>query len=333
MEELSVTLNGDRKFEATSRESILESATKHGINLPYSCRTGRCSTCKCRVISGKTRVLSVETGLTSQEQSDGWILSCVRAAETDLVLDTDDLGDVCLPTPKTLPCRINEIQRVAPDVMRVCLRLPPATNFEFIAGQYVEIIGPKGIRRSYSIANGCTPSHLIELHIRQVPNGKLSQYWFNEARINDLLRLHGPLGSFFLRETANVDLFFLATGTGIAPVKAILESMSYLVPDQCPNSVTVFWGGRHSKDLYFDVAQLPSVHTYIPVQSGTDELWNGAKGYVQDVLLGFNPDLTNAAIYACGSDAMIRSAKERLVGVGLQVNRFYSDAFVSSESI
>lgn len=150
MEGLSVTLNGDKKFEATSSESILESATKQGINLPYSCRTGRCSTCKCKVNSGKTRILSVETGLTNQEKSDGWILSCVRAAETDLVLDTDDLGNLFIPTPKTLPCRINEIQRVAPDVMRVCLRLPPTTNFEFILGHTtVRLNDPSKRREAY----------------------------------------------------------------------------------------------------------------------------------------------------------------------------------------
>jgi len=325
-----VTLSSGKSFEAANTLSILDAAAQNHISLPYSCKTGRCSTCKCKVASGKTRPLHPETGLTEEEKGEGWILSCVRAVEANVVLEVDDLVSIDLPEHKTWPCRISEIKLLAPDVVRVLLRLPPTADFRFIPGQYVDVIGSNGIRRSYSLANASFADKQLELHIRAVKGGAMSDYWFNRAKPNDLLRLNGPLGTFFLREQGGLDLFFLATGTGIAPVKAMLESMIYISPAQMPKSLTVLWGGRKPEDLYFDVSQIPVSNIYIPVLSRPVEGWEGARGYVQDVLLNIKPDLTNAAVYACGSDDMIQSARTRFLEAGLPAKHFYSDAFVSS---
>lgn len=328
----SVELVGGKRFTTQNGEPLLEAAARSGVNLPYSCKTGRCSTCKCKVLRGATNALQPETGLTEQEKTEGWILSCVRSAETDVVLEVDDLGDFELPIAKTLPCRISQINRLAPDVVQVLLRLPPTADFRFIPGQYIDVIGPNGIRRSYSLANSSFADKLLELHVRAVEGGAMSQYWFNQAKVNDLLRLNGPLGTFFLRETENINIIFLATGTGIAPVKAMLESMATLPDEQSPKSVTVLWGGRKQDDLYFDVADIPGKHHFEPVLSRPDDGWAGVKGYVQDALLALKPDLSNVAVYACGSDAMIHSAKMCLVEAGLPPKRFHSDAFVCSGS-
>jgi CDP-4-dehydro-6-deoxyglucose reductase len=249
------------------------------------------------------------------------------------VLEVDDLGGIDLPVPKTWPCRISEIKPLAPGVVRVLLRLPPTADFRFIPGQYIDVIGPNGIRRSYSLANANFSDKQLELHIRTVGGGAMSNYWFNHAKVNDLLRLNGPLGTFFLRDMSDLELIFLATGTGIAPVKAMLESLINIPTALMTTSVTVFWGGRKPQDFYFDVSKIPVSHIFIPVLSRPAEGWEGAKGYVQDVLLNLKPDLTNAAVYACGSDAMIQSARTRLLDVGLPAKHFYSDAFVSSGTV
>jgi CDP-4-dehydro-6-deoxyglucose reductase len=282
------------------------------------------------VRSGSTRAIIGESGLTLGESDEGWILTCARTAASDVVLEAEDLAGVALPAPRTLPCRISGLEHLAPDVLRVLLRFPPTADFAFIAGQYVDLIGPTGTRRSYSLANASFAEKTLELHIRAVEGGAMSEYWFGQAKINDLLRLYGPLGTFFLRDIAGNDLIFLATGTGIAPVKSMLESMVHLPAHQRPKSLTVLWGGRKPHDLYLDVAGVPGEHTYIPVLSRPDEAWCGAKGHVQDVLLALNRPLEKAAVYACGSDSMIRSAKEVLIRRGLPSDRFYSDAFVSS---
>lgn len=326
----SITLSSGARFPALAETSILEAATRAGLALPHGCMTGRCGACKSRVLQGATRPLQQETGLSRQELSDGWILSCARTADTDLVLDVEDLSRLALPMPRTWPCRISEINRLAPDVARVRLRLPPSADFHFVAGQYIDVIGHNGIRRSYSLACADAKGTLLELHIRAVEKGEMSEYWFNQAAPNDLLRLHGPLGTCVLRETAGIDLFFLATGTGIAPVKAMLESLTRLHPEHQPAAVTVLWGGRHSSDHYLDRSDLQGAHTFIPVRSLPDGAWVGATGHVQDVLLASNPRLDTAAVYACGSNAMIQGARQRLVQAGLPPERFHSDAFVSS---
>jgi CDP-4-dehydro-6-deoxyglucose reductase len=328
-----ISLINGKVFEALEEESLLLSATKSNVFLPYSCKTGRCSSCKCKVISGLTLALHAEVGLTEDEKAEGWILSCVRTALTDLLLEVEDFGGKVLASPHTYPCRISHIENLASDVLRVLLRLPPTADFSFIPGQYVDIIGPKGIRRSYSIANGSFNEKTFELHIRAVDGGELSEYWFKQAKLNDLLRINGPLGTFFLRDSSNQNIIFLATGTGIAPVKAILESLPYLEPKSQPKSVSVFWGGRVQQDLYFDLTSIHGGYQFIPVLSRAPDDWLGARGYVQNILLETNPDFHNTTVYACGSDAMIHSAKKLLVEAGLPTNRFYSDAFVSSGSI
>ena len=325
-----VSLGSGRHFEAAPQVSIVDAALQAGITLPYSCRTGRCSTCRCKVVSGETSALSAETGLTAQEQADGWILGCVRTAITDVVLEVDTLDGLALPVARTLPCRIATSERVAPDVLRIMLRLPPSVAFAFLPGQYLEVIGPGGIRRSYSLAADNPAGAPLEVHVREVEGGVMSDYWFHHARDNDLLRLHGPLGTFVLRDVAGIDLILLATGTGIAPVKAILESLPALAAADAPRSVTVLWGGRTPADHYLDIAALPGTHRFIPVLSRAHGAWTGARGHVQDVLLTLQPDLRDAAVYACGSDAMIHGARDALLQAGLPAARFHSDAFVCS---
>ena len=329
----NVYLSSGKYFEAANGISLLEAATKSGISLPYSCKTGRCSTCKCRVLRGETKALVAELGLTEMEKAERWILSCARTATTDIALEVEDLGGVLLPEARTLACRISSLDKLAPDVIKVTLRLPPNTIFNFIPGQYIDVIGPGGIRRSYSLANAPKADNSLELHIRAVENGAMSQYWFNQSTVNDLLRLHGPQGTFFLRNIAKRDLIFLATGTGLAPVKAMLEALPILAADQQPQSITVLWGARHEHDLYFDVASLPGIKKYIPVLSRAEVTWQGERGYVQDALLRQMPDLRNCAVYACGSDSMIHSAKSTLTAAGLPSNHFYSDAFVCSGNL
>jgi len=325
-----VTLTSGKVFESAQGVSILDAAAQAKIVFPYSCKTGRCSTCKCKVVAGETKALVAELGLSEMEKADGWILSCARAATSDLVLEAEDLGGMLLPEARTLACRIRCLEKLASDVIRVVLRLPPSTALNFIPGQYIDVIGPSGIRRSYSIANAPKEDNTLELHIRAVENGAMSQYWFNESAVNDLLRLHGPQGTFFLREIAQRDLVFLATGTGIAPVKAMLEALQGFPADQQPRSVTVVWGARHEHDLYFELSALPGIQKYIPVLSRAKATWNGERGYVQDALLRHMSDLHNGVVYACGSDGMIHSAKSTLIGAGLPTQYFYSDAFVCS---
>lgn len=328
-----ITISSGRSFESEPGEVLLDAAKRGGVTIGYSCRTGRCSSCKSKVVSGTTARLQDELGLNADEKTAGWILSCVRTAETDLSLEVDDLGELALPEVKTLPCRIHAIEKLASDVLKVTLRLPPTANFPFYPGQYVDVLGPGGLRRSYSLANAPGADKLLELHVRAVPGGLMSEYWFSQAKVNDLLRLNGPLGTFFLRGSAGLDVIFLATGTGIAPVKAMLEGMSQLSAEERPRSVKVYWGGRTLEDHYLDVAAMDNLDRYVPVLSRGADDWAGARGHVQQVLMSDVTDFSQALVYACGSDLMIHDARSALLAAGLPARRFFSDAFVSSASV
>jgi CDP-4-dehydro-6-deoxyglucose reductase len=326
-----ITLSSGKSFESRDGESLLDAALRAGVTLPYSCRTGRCGSCKGSVSSGQTVALHHEMDLSDTERAAGAILTCVRSATCDINLAIEELGDVQLAAARTWPCRIQSIEPLAPDVVRVMLRLPPTSEFSFVAGQYIDVIGHGGLRRSYSVAGALAASKLVELHIRQVPGGAMSDYWFANAKSNDLLRLHGPLGTFFVREVEGMDLVFLATGTGIAPVKAMLEDLAKR--ERQLRSITVYWGGRLPSDIYWNSQQSEVRHRFVPVLSRAADDWTGVRGHVQDALLRDGFDAACTAVYACGSEAMIHGAKAQLLAAGLPERRFHSDAFVSSAPV
>jgi len=325
----TIHLLNRKSFTATAGISILDAARAAGIVLEHSCRTGRCGTCRTQVLEGNTTTLLAEAGLNAQDRDAGWVLSCARSATSDLRLGSEDLGALAGIVPRTLPCRIHSLERLAPGVLKVLLRLPPNAQFRYLSGQHINVIARDGTRRSYSVANAChagAPVGMLELHIRRVDGGAMSRYWFDEARPADLLRFEGPLGTFYLRECAGQDLIFLATGTGIAPILAMLAELGQRPGGRQPRTVTLLWGGRTPQDLYLK-PELPGLN-YVPVLSRTG--WPGATGHVQDALLQSTPALADCMVYACGSLAMTDGARAAMHKAGLPSGRFHADAFVSS---
>jgi CDP-4-dehydro-6-deoxyglucose reductase len=309
--------------------SILDTARTHGIVLEYSCRTGRCGICKAPVLAGTTEILRHEESLTPEDASEGLILTCCRSATSDVTLDIEPLDRLAGIEIKTMASRIVSIERLAPDIVRVMLKTPPASPMQFLPGQYIDVI-VKGVRRSYSLANAPRTDGLLELIIKRYKGGVLSAYWFEHAKANDLLRIEGPFGTFFLREQAPTNIVFLATGTGIAPVKALLEELAADPERAAQHRLTVFWGNREAESFCWDPVGLGldvGVHHLL---SGPDTRWSAARGYVHDAAIHQGINFDDTAVYACGSNAMITSARAALLALGLPAKRFFSDAFVSS---
>ena len=325
----TVTLNTGHTFTADRAVSILDAARNEGVTLEYSCRTGRCGICKAPLLAGVTEVLRTEESLSTEDARDGLILTCCRSATSDVTLDIEPLDRLAGIEIKTMASRIVSIERLAPDIVRVMLKTPPASPMRFLPGQYIDVI-VEGVRRSYSLANAPRGDGLLELIIKRYKGGILSEYWFERAKPNDLLRIEGPFGTFFLREQGPTNIVFLATGTGIAPVKALLEELAADRERAAQHRLTVFWGNREAESFCWDPVGLGldvGVHHLL---SGTDANWSAARGYVHDAAIrqGIDPDDT--VVYACGSNAMITSAREKLLALGLPAKRFFSDAFVSS---
>jgi CDP-4-dehydro-6-deoxyglucose reductase len=327
--QVAVLKNGKR-FEAPVGMSVLDAAASAGLTLEHSCRTGRCGACKVRVLKGCVRPTQVpDLALTSRQREKGYMLSCVNSADSDtLVLDAEDLGRLADIRTQNQPARIHAINRPLEDVAIVLLRLPPGQALRYLPGQHIQLIGPGGVRRAYSLANAPRADGMLELQIRRVKTGVLSAYWFGSAKVGDLLRLQGPRGSFFFRDVAGRDLVLLATGTGVAPLKAMLEDLAIRPATEQPRLLTLYWGARRSEDFYYDRAAIRAWHPalrFVPVASREGQGIHVQRSALLDVT-----DWSNVSVYACGSPAMIADARISLVEAGLDDAHFFSDAFVSA---
>lgn len=323
-----VSLGFDSSFLADPNESFLSASLRAGLTLPYGCGIGRCSTCKCKITSGISIPLADEIGLSAEDKKDGYILTCIRAPISNVVLDIEDLSFLRLPKPRDLPCKINKIDKLSDDVISVHLRLPSSSNFQYVAGQYIDI-NLNGVVRSYSIANTQSTDKVIELQIKYYENGVMSNFWFKHAKLNDLLRIKGPMGTFCLRNVHSKHLLFLATGTGIAPIKAILEDLTRFDRNLLPAKISLYWGVRLKSDIYWNPDYLNINLNFKPVLSrefGSD----GYMGYIQDLVSAEIKNFTDVVVYACGSAAMISQSENILCKAGLPKSCFYSDAFVAS---
>ena len=316
------------KLEGSGVSSILESALHSGHAFEYSCKNGQCGVCKTTLLEGEVVELQAQIALTETDKENKRILTCCCAPQADILIDAEELSALRGIEIKTLPARINNILQITDHIVEVELRLPPTAGFNFLEGQFIDVLGPEGVRRSYSIANS-TNEKTIKLFIKKVENGVLSQYWFNEAKENDLLRIEGPKGSFFFRE-AKKNKIFMATGTGIAPVKSILDKLAETPEIFSGNSFSLYWGNRRVEDFFWSPNYSSLNLNYVPVLSKENEAWQGRVGYIQDIIIEDGLAMEDTQVYACGSLQMIESASSLLATNGLEEKKFYADAFVSS---
>ena len=320
------TIEG-KDFSSIEGKTILDSAFSSELVFEYSCKSGQCGTCKTTLLKGEIIEVQKQLALDKDDAHDQFLTCCCVAA-SDILIDAIDLSAMRGIEVKILPTRINSLDLLSEDIMQVKLRLPPASNFEFLEGQFIDIIGPNSIRRSYSIASISSNKEIIIL-IKRVKGGEFSNYWFNEAKSNNLLRIEGPKGTFFLRDKAK-PLVFLATGTGIAPIISILDGLESDPDFNQTKSISLFWGNRVQQDFVWKPNFKKINVDFYPILSRKDDNWKGEIGYVQDVALRISDNARKINVYACGSTEMINSAKASFVKSGLSENDFYSDAFVQS---
>ena len=324
---MKVETKENKLFEGAAVQSILDSALKANLVFEYSCKTGQCGVCKTTLLEGEVIELQSQLALTEQQKQDHQILTCCCAPKTNILIDAEDLSVLHGIEIKTLPARVNTIKKHTADIIEVTLRLPPRANFNFLEGQYLDVI-QNTIRRSYSIASTSSQKE-ISLLIKRFKNGKMSDYWFNQAQENDLVRIEGPKGTFFLRDDSK-PLLFLGTGTGIAPIISILNSLDENPDYQQQHPITVYWGNRYPEEFVWQPEFKKINVEFIKVCSKPSQDWTGNNGYVQNIAIQKQPDLVDCAVYACGSNAMIQSAKQLFTEAGMPENQFYSDAFVQS---
>ena len=334
-----------RSFSSEPGETVLAAGIRQGVGMPYGCRDGACGSCKCRKLEGSvTHGPHQAKALSSEEEASGLILACCAEAHSDLLLESRQVTQAGAFPIKKMPSRVTTLERRSHDVVVMRLQLPANDALQFHAGQYIEFILRDGSRRSYSMANAPHtlapatpggPASVVELHIRHMPGGKFTDHVFGAMKEKDILRVEGPYGSFYLREDSDKPMVLLASGTGFAPIKAVIEHMLHKGINR---PATLYWGGRRPSDLYLDgwvrerLAEMPNLR-YVPVVSDAlpEDQWNGRTGFVHRAVLQDFPDLSGHQVYACGAPIVVDSARADFTRLAhLPEDEFYADAFTTT---
>ena len=322
-------------FSCTPDETLLAAGIRQGVGLPYGCKDGACGSCKCKMTSGTvTHANFQRKALSEEEEANHFVLTCCATPESDIVLESRQVTQAGALPIKKMPTRVSRLVKKSPDVVQMHLQLPANDTFAFRAGQYIEFILRDGSRRSYSMANAPHNGPSVELHIRHMPGGRFTDLVFGSMKEKDILRMEGPFGSFYLREDSEKPMVFLASGTGFAPLKALLEHMQHT---GIVRPTTLYWGGRRPSDLYMQdwitaqLALMPNL-TFVPVISDAlpEDQWSGRTGFVHQAVLDDFADLSGYEVYACGAPIVVDSARQSFcVQAHLPEDAFFADSFTS----
>jgi CDP-4-dehydro-6-deoxyglucose reductase len=321
-------------FEVQEGESILTAALRQDLVLPYGCRNGACGSCKGRILEGRVDYgVYQPKALTDDEKAQGKALFCQARPLGDLVIEARTVGAAKDIPIRTLPCRVQKLERLADDVMAIYLKLPANERLQFLAGQYLEFLLRDGSRRSFSMANAPHDDELIQLHVRHVAGGQFTDHVFGKMKERDILRFEGPLGTFFLREDSQKPIVFVASGTGFAPIKSVIE---HALRKSVARPMTLYWGGRRPKDLYMDALARQWPIKYVPVVSDAlpEDGWTGRTGFVHRAVMEDFPDLSGYQVYACGVPVMVDAARRDFVQTcGLPEEEFFADSFTTQADL
>jgi CDP-4-dehydro-6-deoxyglucose reductase len=319
-------------FNVDDGETVLDAALRQGLAFPYGCRNGECGSCKGKLLAGAVHYEQGRpSGLSETDAQNGYALFCQARPSEDLIVEVHEIGGISEIPVKTLPCRISTLEHLSHDVVRLQLKLPATERLQFFAGQYLDFLLKDGRRRSFSIANAPHDDAYIELHIRHIDGGRFTTEVFESMHEKDILRIQGPLGSFFLRETSDRPIIMMAGGTGFAPLKGMIE---HALAMKLNRSIHLYWGARSRQDLYLDSlahswADQHDNIRYTPVLSDAkpEDDWHGRTGYVHEAVLEDYPDLSAVEVYASGPPAMVYAGRDAFVERGLDAEHYFSDAF------
>jgi CDP-4-dehydro-6-deoxyglucose reductase, E3 len=326
-----------RSFTVQADQAILAAGMSQGVGLPYGCKDGACGSCKCKKLEGTVvHGAHQSKALSPEEEANGFILTCCGVPQSDLVLESRQVASADAFAIKKMPVRVSLLEKKSPDVMLLKIQLPATDVMQYHAGQYVEFLLRDGSRRAYSMANAphtlVDGAPAVELHIRHMPGGKMTDHVFGAMKEKEILRIEGPFGGFYLRES-DKPIVMLASGTGFAPIKALIEHLQF---KGITRPTTLYWGGRRPQDLYLHdwllakLQEMPHLR-YVPVVSNAlpEDAWTGRTGFVHNAVLEDLADLSGVQVYACGAPIVVDSARAAYTAAGLPEDEFYADAFTT----
>lgn len=320
-----IVLESGAAFDAQPGEPLLAAAQRQGVALPHECTFGGCGTCRIRLLEGRVAYEELPLALTPQEADAGYALACQARACGPLVISVERVEEA--PPAQRCGAVVRGVERFTPSVVNLQLEIE-AGALRYVPGQYMNVLLDGGCHRSFSMASAPAGA-CVDFHVRQIPGGRFTDAGLRGLAAGDRLEVEIPLGNFRYHAEDYRPLVMAATGTGLAPIKSMLEAL--MDDPDCP-PVSLYWGGRQRDDLYLADAirgwgERLYEFRFVPVLSQPDAAWDGRRGHVQDAVLADLPDLADHAVYLCGSPAMIAAAKRRFLAHGASAAHVYSDGF------
>lgn len=311
-----------RRFERREGESVLDALLRAGVPVSHSCKAGSCGACMLRATSG-TLPAKAQLGLKDTWKARGYFLSCSCTPEADLTVAPAEADTQVSAT-------IVSLEPIGRDVVR--LRLRCDTPFDFRAGQYATLRTAHGVARSYSIAS-LPEDGALEMHVRLIPNGRMSEWLRNEATPNDRVWLQGPSGDCFYTP-GNVDqpMLLAGTGTGLAPLYGILRDA---LRNGHRGPLHLFHGALRPDGLYLqqELAALAHAHenfSYTPTVLAAENPQHLTVGELDGVILRQLPDLKGWRGFLCGDPALVNKLRKKLFLSGMAMRDIHADAFLPS---
>jgi ferredoxin-NAD(P)+ reductase (naphthalene dioxygenase ferredoxin-specific) len=310
-------------------QTVLEAALAAGVPYPHGCRSGNCGACKSRLETGEVEMSPYsEFALAEAEKEQGLILACRAVPWSDVSIAWLDEGEVVAHPLRRMMCRVAALDSVTHDIRRIRLEIISGGPFTFSAGQYASLTFAGNSPRDYSMANRPDQA-LLEFHIRRMGEGSASAYAADRLRLGEEVRVEGPFGSSWLREKHAGPIVAIAGGSGLAPVRSIVETALSLGLRQ---PVALYFGVRDECDLYLEeyfsiLAARHANFRFIPVLSAPSRSTHRRTGFVHEAVAADFPDFDGMKAYLAGPPVMVEAASAMLRARGMRLQDIHADAF------
>lgn len=322
----------DAPITVQTGDSVLESALAQGVPYPHGCRSGNCGACKSRLHSGEVQMLPFsEFALTPEEEAEGFILACRAVPWEDCEISWLDVDEVMVHPLRRLRCVVRELDDATHDIRRIRLEVEAGGPFDFSAGQYASVTFDDLPPRDYSMANRSDDA-VLEFHVRRIADGAASRYAAERLQRGERVRVEGPYGSAWLREQHRGPILAIAGGSGLAPIKSIVETA---LARGMPQPVHLYFGVRAERDLYLEehfsklAAEHPNLE-FLPVLSAPQGPTARRTGFVSDAVAGDFPDFDGFKAYVCGPPVMVEAVQTLLRARGMRREDIHADAFYTA---
>ena len=321
-----------RSITVPAGMTILDAVLAAGIAYPHACRSGRCGSCRSRLVSGEVELLDHNRfALTSADKAQGLILACCAVPTTDGVVTWLEEEEAASPPHRRLTCRVAAIEDATHDIKRIQLVNDHGDTFGFRPGQYARLKFLGAPARDYSMASG-PGDGLLEFHIRRVPGGAASECIHAQLQLGEPVLVEGPFGSSFLREHHTGPLLCIAGGSGLAPIKCIVDAA---IAAGMKQPIHVYFGARGMRDIYLaehfeQLAQQHSNLTFTTVLSETPAAASQRTGMVANAVAEDLQNLDGWKAYVAGPPLMVEAAMQVTSARGLQAQDLHADVFFTA---